>query len=164
LFENKKLNFGTELKLIEISHTYPDGKMDIKTEGLKIFKVLQFEKSYENKLYPAGKIEYIDDDPTGEALKNYDILEKLKELFLIMKITKEVPKLDDNFTSYQIAHLVGFSLQQEYHLLSIASELERLDFIHDHLVNLIPVVKQMENLRRRAEMNGHFKNIIPPEF
>jgi hypothetical protein len=31
----------------------------------------------------------------------------------------------------------------------------------DHLQKIMPVVEEMEILRERAAMNGHFKNIIP---
>ena len=163
-FEKKSLDYGTEMELMEISHTYPDGRMDIKSKGLRVFHILKFNKSLKDKLYPGGTVEYSEDDPTGDILRNKKILEKLKELFQIMNIKKNVPPLDQNFNSFKIAHLVGFSLNQEYQLILMPSEVERLDFIHDHLTNLIPVVIEMENLRKKAEMNGHFKNLKAPDF
>jgi hypothetical protein len=61
-----------------------------------------------------------------------------------------------------MAHHVGFSIEQEYKFLTIGDEIDRQEFMINHLENLIPIVKDMERLRKRVEMNGHFKNIIPP--
>ena len=61
-----------------------------------------------------------------------------------------------------MGHHVGLSLEQEYELLSISSEEDRQDYMLEHLERLIPIVKDMETLRKRVQMNGHFKNIIPP--
>ena len=40
--QGKALTFGTLMELEEISHIYPDGKMDIKTRGIRPFKVVEY--------------------------------------------------------------------------------------------------------------------------
>ena len=38
----KPINVGTCVRLLSIEHIYPDGKMDIKTMGTKVFKLRDF--------------------------------------------------------------------------------------------------------------------------
>lgn len=43
---DKVTEMGTLVQIKEISNTYDDGKMDIKTVGLEVFKILELIKSY----------------------------------------------------------------------------------------------------------------------
>ena len=77
---------------------------------------------------------------------------------------KEFLKIESDFKTYQLAHYVGFTIEQEYTFLCLKTEIERQDFMNDHLTRILPVVREMEFLRQRALLNGHFKNIVPPKF
>ena len=141
---------------------YESGEMDIKTLGVGIFKIHEFYKVAPNKLYSGADIKRLDIDTSSDFLKSQAILKGLEELFRILKIDKEVPDNPEKFQTYDIAHHVGFSIEQEYQLLKLPTEMHRQQFMYDHLVNLLPIVKEMEKLRKKAKMNGHYKNIIPP--
>ena len=81
-----------------------------------------------------------------------------------MKIQKAVPSNTADFKTYDIAHYVGFTIEQEYEFLCMQTEAERQDFMDDHLTHILPVVREVEFLKQRALLNGHFKNITPPTF
>ena len=66
--------------------------------------------------------------------------------------------------TFQLGHLAGLSTEQEYELLSTPSELERQVLMLEHLDSLIPMVKEMEELRRKAKLNGHFRRFSSPDF
>jgi hypothetical protein len=55
-------------------------------------------------------------------------------------------------------------LEQEFALLEIPGEQTRQEFILQHLEEIIPRVKKLSNIRERAMMNGHFRNITPPKI
>lgn len=157
---DKKLNMiGTEMELISIEKTYSDGRMDIKTKGRRIFRIKEYFKEVPNKLYSGGEIEWLDFDLDGDYLSNEEILNQIRDLFEYMGINKPIPTLTPEFNTYQMAHLVGFSVEQEYQFLQIPEEKNRQDYMLNHLTKLIPVVKEMEELRKRVQMNGHFKNV-----
>jgi len=63
-----------------------------------------------------------------------------------------------------VAHHIGFSTEQEYQLLATTSELERQEMVRDHLDTILPVVLETERLKERVRLNGHFKNLTPPNF
>lgn len=160
-YDGKEVKYATEMKLIEIAHTYDDGKMDVRTKGVGLVKVVDFYDRHPNKLYPGIEIEKLDWDDNADLLMNTKILHQVSILYKTMNITNVKILPPEKFRTYQIAHKVGFNVDQELHFLSLNKEIERQLFMIDHLRKLIPVVEEMETLRKRAELNGHFKNVIP---
>lgn len=162
--DNKIMEFGTEIELLRVEKKYESGEMDIQTKGVGIFKIHEFYSVAPNKLYSGADIQRIEDNSKGIPEKSEKLLEYLRELFRILNINKALPKSSKSFKTYAMAHHVGFSVEQEYEFLKIPEESRRQDFMFDHLQKMIPVVKEMERLRQRVQMNGHYKNVIPPEI
>ena len=162
--DKKLMDFGTELRIVDIDKTYPDGKMDIKTEGVGIFRVEQFFNGMEGRLFAGATVERMPLDYEGDFMLTNKLIDKISELFQIMNIKKEIPENTPGFNTYQVAHHVGFNVNQEYEFLRIPKEVDRQQFMLRHFQRLLPVVREMEELRKRVQMNGHFKNAIPPDF
>jgi hypothetical protein len=164
-FINKKLmHLGTEMEIVSIEKVYNNGEMDIKTKGIGLFKLDDFYSKIQNKLYGAGDITRIPIDLESDFLVNQKIIQHVEELFEVLNIVKPIPTLDSLFHTYKIGHLVGFNIEQEYEFLTIRGEYDRQVFMLKHLERLIPIVREMHRLQERAKLNGHFKNIIPPEL
>lgn len=161
---NQVMTFGTEVELLEVSKKYDDGKMDIKTKGIGIFKIHEFFPTAENKLYSVGEIEKLSFESKGDIFVAAEILDKTEQLYKILKINKPLPDDPKDLDLYKMAHDIGLSLSQEYQLLTISTEIERQKFVLKHLNQLLPTVSKVEEIRRKAKLNGHFKNIIPPKF
>ncbi len=160
--DNQLMEFGTEIRLKNIEKIDPDGKMDVETEGIGIFKIHTFYKEVTGKLYSGADIERMADDSKGNSHTAHRILMAAEELFDLLSIEKSPPEDVDDFSAYELAHHVGFSLGQEYDFLCIPTEMERQNFMLSHLEALIPIVKETERLRKKASMNGHFKRVISP--
>jgi len=161
--EDKVQEIGTEIELISIDKVYPKGEMDIRTRGLGLFKVLEFLPEMENRLYRGAEIMRLPHDTVGDFVSHERILEQLAELYQVMNIKKPLPEHSPDFTTYKIAHLVGFSIEQEYEFLCLPEETRRQAYMLTHLERLLPTAREMEELRRKVQMNGHFKNVLPPE-
>jgi hypothetical protein len=58
-----------------------------------------------------------------------------------------------------VAHHVGLSLQEEYELLNLLSERQRQEYLRRHLTKVLPLVAEMEGLKEKIKLNGHFKNL-----
>ncbi|WP_456865977.1 hypothetical protein [Galbibacter sp. BG1] len=56
------------------------------------------------------------------------------------------------------------SIGEEYQLLEIVSERERVQFIKAHLLKVLPILNQVNDTRKLIQMNGHFKNLDPLKF
>ncbi len=162
--DDKVMNIGAELKLLSITKKYENGEMDIKTKGIGIFKMKEFYSTVNDKLYSGADIERLKIKEKGSAQLYDDIMKELDEFYTVISIEHTYPKDPDNFNVYDIAHHVGLSLDQEYELLKIQAEEDRQKFIINHLKKMIPVVKNVEAMKAKAKMNGHFKKLLPPNF
>jgi hypothetical protein len=156
--------FGTEMRVKALNRRYDDGRMDIETEGVRVFRLLQFQKLAPGKLYPGGEIEYAGEDETyGDEVRN-ELMVQVKRLYTLLKMPIEVDLRRSNCISYELAHKLGLSVEQEYELLTIRSEGERQAFLLRHLERAIPVVAEMERTKERIKLNGHFKHFDPLTF
>ena len=96
----------------------------------------------------------------GEALGClHGVIVAIKELHKLLKVTKPFPKKEEDLWSYDVAHHAGLTLEGEYELLSLTNELQRQEYLKRHLSKVLPVVAEMESLKEKIKLNGHFKNL-----
>lgn len=165
VLENKLGEWGTLVRVRQISKLYENGEMDIETEGISVFKVLEVVKSIPDKLY-SGAIVHYPENVQGRG--NPEVMQKLigsvRELHQMLKVEKKFTKPDDLLVSYDIAHHAGLSVQEEYELLGLMHELQRQEYLKRHLLKVVPVLMEMEQLREKVKLNGHFKNLSSLDF
>jgi len=159
VINNKIEELGTLLEITEISKVYKSGEMDIKTKGKKVFRILEVIESVPEKLYSGAIVNYPHNHEHGKRLLMNKVIAATKELHKMLKVNKPLPKDEDEIWSYDVAHSVGLTLQEEYELLSLMNELQRQEYLKRHLAKVIPVVAEMEALKQKIKLNGHFKNI-----
>ncbi len=163
VYINDRIDYGTEVQLVEVVTTYEDGSMDIVCVARQVFKVISFESEMEGKQYAGGVVQFLDSVNDGEARDKEEVLQKIKELYELMGVSLD-PIPVDKFNTYMLAHKMGFSFDQEYELLQITKESERLAYILDHLTSTIGVLEQVDRTKTLIEMNGHFRNFDPLDF
>ena len=157
---NDKINeMGTLVQVTEISQVYDDGKMDIKTEGLQVFRMLEMINELPDKLYSGAIVNYPDNVEKGNRTLMNGIVKGIKELHKLLKIEKQFLKPDEELWSYDVAHHAGMSLTEEYELLGLLHETQRQEYLKRHLTKVIPVLAEMEMLKEKVKLNGHFKNL-----
>jgi Lon protease-like protein len=156
--------YGTEIEILGIEKEYENGEMDVKTKALGIFKVVSFDKTAPGRLYAGGKIEKLENNFSEDVMTKIKIKDLLQELYVALSLGLLYEELPEDFTSYDIAHHLGFTTEQEYILLQLKTEAERQEAILIHLQQIVPIVIETERLRERVKQNGHFKNLTPPNF
>jgi uncharacterized protein len=159
VIENKVNETGTLVHVVEITKVYEDGKMDIKTEGLEVFTILEVIKELPGKLYSGAIVNYPANTETGNRTLMQSIIVAVRELHKLLNISKEFKKPDEELWSYDVAHHAGLSLAEEYELLQLLHELQRQEYLKRHLKKVIPVIAEMETLKTRVKLNGHFKDL-----
>ena len=159
VLDNKLTEMGTLMQVTEITNRYPDGKMDIKTEGMQTFKILEVIKELPDKLYSGAIVTYPKSSVKGSAHLMKKVLAGIRQIHQSLNVTKDFKKPDDELLSYDVAHHAGMSLQDEYYLLELEEELHRQEFLKRHLAKVIPVMAEMDVLKGKIKMNGHFKNL-----
>jgi uncharacterized protein len=159
VIDNKLNETGTLVKVTEITTVYDDGKMDVKTEGLEVFTILEIIKELPDKLYSGAIVSYPENMQRGSIALMETIVLAIRELHKLLKITKDFKKPDELLNSYDVAHHAGLSLPEEYELLQLIHELQRQEYLKRHLKKILAVITETEVLKERVKLNGHFKNL-----
>lgn len=159
VIDNKMAEMGTLVQVKEITKTYDDGRMDIKTEGREVFKLLELIMELPDKLYSGAIVTYPENIPKGSVAKMKLVLKGIRALHSRLNVSKEFVKPDEKLNSFDVAHHAGLSLEEEYRLLELPQELQRLEFLKRHLAKVLPIMEHMDLLKGKIKMNGHFKNL-----
>ncbi len=159
MINNKMNELGTLLQILEITKAYENGEMDIKTKAKKIFRTLEVIYEIPDKLYSGAIVNYPQNHEHGKRLLMNKVITMVKTLHEILNVSKPLHKNEHELWSYDVAHSVGLTLEEEYELLTLTNELQRQEFLKRHLTKVIPIVEEMESLKEKIKLNGHFKNI-----
>ncbi|MFS4467357.1 LON peptidase substrate-binding domain-containing protein [Maribacter sp. 2210JD10-5] len=163
VYINNVLEYGVEVQLVEVVTTYENGEMDVVGVARQVFKILTFENEMEGKSYAGGLVDFLEYDYESDVAYKQKIINKIQELYGMMEVPFSTIPMD-KFNSFTLAHKIGLSFEQEYELLKIPTEMERLSFLNKHLTSTIAVLSEVERTKKTIEMNGHFKNFDPLDF
>jgi Lon protease-like protein len=152
-------DMGTLVEVESVAKVYEDGRMDIKTRGVRVFRVLEWVKEIPEKLYSGAIVNYLPNYENGSRQMMRHILTEMRRLHAAMQVVKKLDIPDDQLGCFHIAHHVGLSLSEEYELLGYENELHRQEFLKRHLTKVLPVVEEMKRMQERIKMNGHFRDL-----
>lgn len=163
---DKRLNeMGTLVKITEMVKQYENGEMDIRAQGQRVFRILELIKTVPDKLFSGAIVNYPENvEGPGKRELMLKVINAMRELHKLLNITKEFSKTDEELVSYDIAHHAGMSIEQEYELLGLLWEEQRQEYLKRHLGMVLPVIAQMETLKEKVKLNGHFKNLSSFKF
>jgi Lon protease-like protein len=164
VIDNRMQDYGTTVRITEITTVHDNGEMDIKTEGDKVFRVLEVIKEIPEKLYSGAIVNYPPNHEHGSTEVMRRVVNSIRELYKLLNVEKDFKKSDEELNTYDIAHHVGMSLQEEYELLGLMHERQRQEYLKRHLTKVIPMVAEMESLKEKVKLNGHFKNLSSFNF
>ena len=164
VIDNRLQDYGTVVHIKEITKVEENGEMDIKTEGEKVFRILEVIKEIPDKLYSGAIVNYPTNNERGSMEVMRRVVNSIRELHKLLNVQKDFKKEVERMTTYDLAHHVGFSLQEEYEFLNLLHERQRQEYLKRHLTKIIPMVSEMENLKQKVKLNGHFKNLSGFEF
>ncbi|HLI93839.1 MAG TPA: LON peptidase substrate-binding domain-containing protein [Puia sp.] len=165
VIDNRLNEMGTLVRITERVKLYESGDMDIRTEGLRVFRILELIKSVPDKLFSGAIVNYPDNvEGPGKPALMAKIIAATRELHRLLRISKDFHKPDAQLVSYDLAHHAGMSLQQEYELLGLLREEQRQEYLKRHLGKVLPVMAEMEVLKEKVKLNGHFKNLSSFKF
>ena len=164
IINNNLQDFGTLVKVLEIIKVHDNGEMDIKIKGEKVFRILEVIKEIPDKLYSGAIVNYPNNQEIGNTAFMQLIITSVRELHRLLNISKDFKKTDEEITAYDVAHHVGLSLQEEYELLNLMDERQRIEYLKRHLTRVIPMVAEMESLKEKIKLNGHFNNLASFNF
>ena len=162
---NKELkDLGTLVEVTAIKKVYEDGKMDITTKGLKVFRLLELIKEIPDKLYSGAIVTYPDDADDGKRELMQKVVKGIKELHRLLEVSKDFKKPEEELKAFDVAHHMGLNIDEEYELLGLFREAQRQEYLKRHLGKVIPMLTEMESLKDKVKLNGHFRNLESFDF
>lgn len=157
---NKELkDLGTLVEVKEIKKVYDDGQMDITTSGVKVFRVLELIKEIPDKLYSGAIVTYPADEDDGNRLLMQKVIQGIKELHKQLQVSKDFKKPEEELKAFDVAHHMGLNAEEEYELLGLFRETQRQEYLKRHLGKVLPLLAEMDNLKEKVKLNGHFRNL-----
>ena len=121
-------------------------------------------KEIPGKLYSGAIVNYPKNVEHGNRLLMEKVIKAIRELHKLLKVTNKFNKPENELWSYDVAHHAGLSLKEEYELVQLLHELQRQEYLKRHLKKVIPVIAEMEILKEKVKLNGHFKNLSSFRF
>ena len=155
---------GTLVEVKEIRKVYDDGKMDISTTGIKVFRMLELIREIPDKLYSGAIVTYPETEEDGNRLLMQKVINSIKELHKFLQVSKDFKKPEEQLQAFDVAHHLGLNMNEEYELLGLFRELQRQEYLKRHLGKVIPMLAEMENLKEKVKLNGHFRNLESFDF
>jgi Lon protease-like protein len=155
---NNIATMGCTAEIVRKIRDYPDGRLDIATEGRAIFRLTEL---LDEKEYYEGVVEYVADEPAElDAAKRAELIaafEKSHE-FLFGQPWLNGPSEDESTLAYRMAALLPLELEKRQALLESRSESQRRDMIRGWIDALLPQLSERERGRKRAGGNGYALN------
>ena len=147
------VNAGCTVTVERVVTEYPDGRMDVITQGARRFEILYLDQE---KAYLRGEVQYFDDDEneTVPDLLQQRAIQMYREVAQCTDLHNYVePVLSDPQLSFQLAHAAQDADFQSV-LLRSRSEIERLEQLADYLERQMPQFREIARLKHVAPMNG----------
>ncbi|MBU0696297.1 MAG: LON peptidase substrate-binding domain-containing protein [Bacteroidetes bacterium] len=162
--DNKIHLLGTRIRLVDIAKHYESGEMDVITEGVDVFGVINFLDHYEDKSYAGAEIEMMENDPSYNLIQFNELQDLYEEFQSLLTQRKEIENVKPEIYSYQIAHYSGLNKMQKLNLLADLEEEERQQMMITHFKEIMPSMRNIQETQKRIIANGHFKNLKSFKF
>ena len=161
--EGKMARVGCTARITHVLEEYEDGRMDLLVGGEQRFQVLDI---FNDESYLTADVETMgeSDEPLQHEMQERVITQHMRLLELAGRTVRPNLYEDQDTLSYVIAPNAGLTPQQKQEVLELFTENQRIDYLIEHLEGLIPKVERMEDLRRKIQSNGHFKDFPPEEL
>ena len=151
---------GATAEIETVAKRYDDGRLDLIGVGGERFQTEDVRSG--ERSYLTADVELLPDTEGSEAvppdLRERAITQHMKLLELAGHTPRPGLYEDQELLSYLLAQNAALETRQKQDVLERRSERERLDFLVEHLEDLLPRVEEKQSTRERIRSNGHFKD------
>ena len=158
--ENAIVNVGCTAVVAEVTRQYPDGRMDIISEGKRRFEVLFVDKSRD---YLRAAAQFFQDEesstPAELSRSVSDLHRQVLELVPQDEQGESSPEGAEGAEalplSFRLVAPLPLDLDFKQVMLALRSEKERLERFADYMKQLLPRLRLASHARSKAGGNGH---------
>ena len=143
---------GCTADITRVAKKYPDGRMDILTEGRRRFEVMEVNQE---RAFPRAEVFYLNDEPGAPAADEIARVMKLHSEIMALAGAESDARADDPQMSFKLAGSLPLDLDFKQTLLGINSEAERVQAVITCFETILPNLRRTVEVRKRAGGNGH---------
>lgn len=146
---------GCTAEITEVVRQYPDGRMDILTRGMRVFRI---RRILGERAYSEGLVEYLEEATTSGLDKSparlLEAFHRCHELIYHQRL--DLNEVDCGaHLSYQLGTELPVPLDVKQDLLQMRSESDRRARLLAHLEEWAPQLERANRVRNKAASNGH---------
>jgi len=145
---------GCTAEIVEVTKKFPDGRMDIVTQGREPFEIMQLNQE---RSFLRAEVMYLQDE-SGRATES-EIVHARKLHGEIMKLAgareQEGAGAAESQLSFYLAGSLPLDLDFKQSLLGMRSEPERMHAVISFFEDVLPGLRRAVQVRQRSGGNGH---------
>jgi Lon protease-like protein len=151
--EQSLADVGCTAEIITVVKEYPDGRLDLVSEGRRRFELLRV--SHERSFLQA-EVLMIDDEPGGAPKEDAARAVRLhSDLLAIAGAKQDLSDADASLLSFYLAGSLPLDLDFKQRLLALRSEPGRISLLISYLETILPNLRRAATARDKAGGNGH---------
>ena len=144
---------GCTAEIITVTREYPDGRLDIVTEGRKRFEVLQLN---EGRSFLRAEVLFIEDlsgAPTQDATAR--AVQLHADILNLAGAVQDLSAADPSSLSFYLAGSLPLDLDFKQKFLELRGERDRIAALTQYLEIVLPKLRHSASAREKAGSNGH---------
>jgi Lon protease-like protein len=144
---------GCTAEIVTVVKEYPDGRLDVVTEGRRRFELLGVNQE---RSFLQAEVLMIEDKPGAPSQVDTERAIQLhSELLAVAGARQDLSAAATSDLSFYLAGSLPLDLDFKQKLLGLRSEAERISLLISYLETIIPNIKRAGRARQTAGGNGH---------
>jgi len=150
--EDGVAEIGCTAEIITLATKYPDGRMDIVTEGRERFEIMQVNQE---RSFLQAEVLYLQDEPGEATAEDVAQADKLRGEIVELAGAAAPSEIDTPQISFNLVAPLPLDLDFKQTLLGMKSEAERIQAVISYLETILPNLRRTVRVRQKAGGNGH---------
>ena len=143
---------GCTAEIITVARKYPDGRMDIVTEGRERFEVMQVNQE---RSFLQAEVLYLQDEPGGASAEEIAQAVKLQGEIIDLAGSTNPSEIESPQLAFNLVGPLPLDLDFKQTLLGLKSEAERMQAVISYFEAILPNLRRTVRVREKAGGNGH---------
>ena len=150
--EDGVAEIGCTAEIITLAKKYPDGRMDIVTEGRERFEIMQVDQE---RSFLQAEVLYLQDEPDAPTAEDIAQAGKIRDEIVELAGTASSAAIESPQVAFSLVAPLPLDLDFKQTLLGMKSEAERMQGIISYLETILPNLRRAVRVRQKAGGNGH---------
>jgi Lon protease-like protein len=144
---------GCTAEIVAVTKQYPDGRLDIVSEGRKRFEVLHLNQE---RSFLRAEVLMLDDEPSVPSKEETDRVVHLhSQILKLAGAVQDLSSANMALLSFHLAGSLPLDLDFKQKLLARRSESRRISMLAEYFETLAPALNRASHAREKAGGNGH---------